>query len=94
MMLPHHVVDMMMAMERICSGRRSSPDPSAGGQGTRSSSLRSVKVQSAQLPASAVNLESFGPERQTIMYMMGDIGNMLWGHLDELDAARLANCIW
>jgi hypothetical protein len=25
---------------------------------------------------------------------MGDLGNLMWGHLDEIDAPGLAYCIW
>ncbi|GBF88484.1 hypothetical protein Rsub_01197 [Raphidocelis subcapitata] len=97
MLLPPHVVDILVAMERICSRRaaaaQSPPPPGAAPRGA-AGGVHSVRVQSAALPAAAVNLDSQGPERQAILYMMGDLGNMLWGHLDEIDAAGLANCIW
>jgi hypothetical protein len=99
MLLPRHVVDVLMSMERICSRRVAAPPPpptgvSRGSGGLGGSGLRSVRVQSAALPAAAVNLESYGPERQTIMYMMADLGNILWGHIEEVDAPGIANCIW
>lgn len=68
MLLPRHVVDILLAMERICSGRRA-PDAAPAPKPTpRTSGLRfaGVRVQSSQ-PAAAINLESQGPERQTIM---------------------------
>jgi hypothetical protein len=98
MLLPRHVVDVLMAMERICSRRVGAapppPPPPPGAARGGAGSLRSVRVQSAALPAAAVNLESYGPERQTIMYMMADLGSILWGHLGEVGAAGIANCIW
>jgi hypothetical protein len=98
MLEPRHVVDVLVAMERICTGGRRAAGPDAPPPSppatTRSSGLRSVRVQSAAAPAAAVDIESNGTERQLIMVMMGELGNRMWGHLDEFKPSSLAKCIW
>ena len=153
MLLPRHVVDILKAMERICSGRRPpdaaapprpAPPPHRRGVCTRRGAAGPARRGGATprrrarararggcpagpapgqlaprhaLPAAERRPGSLprcpgARARRTLCsrcdpawprllgrprarrYMMGDLGNLLWGHLDEIDAAGLANCIW